>query len=156
MNQLVLVDSLYIQGAVEKNLGGQLVLQGFAHGHPIFAVNPVGSVSIDTTAASNTLSAAAQSVMYGNAYSGGGTVTYTLPTPDTSQRLSISNSGGTANPLLIQAPSGASIRWLDGSPHDAILSGGSPEDNIALVGESDSVWRVTYAGETGQSTWIPQ
>ena len=158
MNQNTLVNgSFYIRGAVQPNIGGQLFLEGFSGGVPVFGISLVGSISVTTTLASNTLTPASQTTLYGNNYSGGGTVTYTLPSPDTSQRLTISNSNGATNPLLIQAPAGASIRWLDGSLHDSILSGGNAEDNIALVGESDSVWRVTYAGESvSGSTWTPQ
>jgi hypothetical protein len=157
MNQNTLVNgTFYIRGAVQPNIGGQLFLEGFSGGVPVFGISLVGAISVTTTLASNTLTRSSQSTMYSNNYSGGGTVTYTLPSPDTSQRLTISNSDGAANPLLIQAPAGASIRWPDGTLHDSILSSGNGVDNIALVGESDGVWRVTYAGEAGQSTCTPQ
>lgn len=156
MNQLALVEGFYVRGAVAENIGGQLALAGFANGLPVFQVNPVGSISIDTTAATNTLSPAAQSVMYGNDFGGAGEVLYTLPSPTSAQRLSISNANGRSNQLRIAAPAGVSIRWIDGTLHSAIVSDGNEVDNVAFVGESNSIWRVTYAGESGSSTWTPE
>ena len=155
MNQnLIIPGSFYLRGAIAPNIGGPLIFEGFSHGVPIFAVIPT-SAQVPTTEATNVLPYVANGAAYVNEYLGDGEVTYTLPTPDSAQQILISNSSS-ANPLLIQAPAGASIRWTDGTLHSAILSGGNGSDNITLIGESATVWRVTYAGQSGQSTWTPQ
>jgi len=156
MDQLALVEGCYFVGAVAENLGGLPTLIGFAHGRPIFQINPVGSISIDTDQQSNTLAPVTRSTMFGNAFDGSGEVLYTLPTPSTAQRLSISNSGGRANSLRVAAPTGSSIRFTDGNLYEAIVSSGNENDNCAFVGESNTIWRCIYAGEPDVSTWSPE
>jgi len=154
MNQSTLYEGpILIRGAILPNLGGQLVFEGFSNGRPVFGMDIVGSIQVTTTDQVNVLTRADHTTGYGNSFAGSGVVSYTLPTPDTSQRIMISNQA--SNPLLVQAPSGCLIRMPDGSLHSAVQSGGNPVDNIALVGLDDHTWQVTYLGESGQSTWTP-
>ncbi len=152
-NHLLDCGSFYLRGAIQPNLNGQISFGGFSGGRPILAISPYNPTT--TTLQSNTLDPAAGEVSYINNFSGEGTVEYLLPTPDITQRLGIANVDGFANPLLIQAPVGSQIQWTDGTLHDSILSSGNSADNISLTAVSDKLWAVTFAGESGSSTWTP-
>jgi len=54
--------------------------------------------------------------------------------------------------LKIAAPVGVMIRWLDGQLYETVTSARSPVDNITLIGDTTSVQKVTYAGESSRGS----